>query len=120
MRELFTATKRETTYALASPPATSILPVPTTGNNANRGQISWKDRALFGEAYISYVFVIIYMYSDSAFSLNKVVRPAASVRILGGHLVDLVVKSTLCLYKPVEHCFDGVWRIKRRVARRGL
>ncbi|GBM97153.1 hypothetical protein AVEN_195495-1 [Araneus ventricosus] len=37
MCELFTATTRETTDALTSPRATSILPVPTTRNNANRG-----------------------------------------------------------------------------------
>ncbi|GBN11130.1 hypothetical protein AVEN_91328-1 [Araneus ventricosus] len=46
MRELFTATTRETTDALTSPRAISILPVSTTGNNANRGRNSWKDRPL--------------------------------------------------------------------------
>ncbi|GBN73080.1 hypothetical protein AVEN_409-1 [Araneus ventricosus] len=45
-RELFTETTRETTDALTSPRATLILPVPTTGNNANRGRNSWKDRRL--------------------------------------------------------------------------
>ncbi|GBL91338.1 hypothetical protein AVEN_203490-1 [Araneus ventricosus] len=44
MRELFTAITREATDALTSPQATSILSVPTTGNNANRGRNSWKDR----------------------------------------------------------------------------
>ncbi|GBM33285.1 hypothetical protein AVEN_101621-1 [Araneus ventricosus] len=44
--ELFTAIMRETTDALTSPRTTSILPVPTTGNNANRGRNSWKDRPL--------------------------------------------------------------------------
>ncbi|GBM49255.1 hypothetical protein AVEN_71002-1 [Araneus ventricosus] len=44
MCELFTAITRETTDALTSPRASSILPVPTTGNNANRGRNSWKDR----------------------------------------------------------------------------
>ncbi|GBN82190.1 hypothetical protein AVEN_145593-1 [Araneus ventricosus] len=46
MRELFTATAQETTDALTSPRATSILPVPTMGNNANLGRNSWKDRLL--------------------------------------------------------------------------
>ncbi|GBO41617.1 hypothetical protein AVEN_202443-1 [Araneus ventricosus] len=36
----------ETTDALTSPRATSILPVQTNGNNANRGRNSWKDRPL--------------------------------------------------------------------------
>ncbi|GBL89598.1 hypothetical protein AVEN_87916-1 [Araneus ventricosus] len=35
-----------TTDALASPLATSILPIPTTGNNANRGRNLWKDKPL--------------------------------------------------------------------------
>ncbi|GBN29290.1 hypothetical protein AVEN_47021-1 [Araneus ventricosus] len=46
MRELFTAITREATDALTSPRATSILSVPTTGNNANLGRNSWKDRPL--------------------------------------------------------------------------
>ncbi|GBM54501.1 hypothetical protein AVEN_189535-1 [Araneus ventricosus] len=46
MRELFTAIMREATDALTSPRATSILSVPTTGNNTNRGRNSWKDRLL--------------------------------------------------------------------------
>ncbi|GBO00003.1 hypothetical protein AVEN_23009-1 [Araneus ventricosus] len=44
MCELFTAIAPETTDALASPRATSILPVRTTGNNANRGRNAGKDR----------------------------------------------------------------------------
>ncbi|GBM57601.1 hypothetical protein AVEN_216348-1 [Araneus ventricosus] len=39
-RELLTITTQETTDALSSPRASSILPVPTTGNNANRGRNS--------------------------------------------------------------------------------
>ncbi|GBL75365.1 hypothetical protein AVEN_194563-1 [Araneus ventricosus] len=42
--ELFTTITRETTDALTSPRTTSILPVPTTRNNTNRGRNSWKDR----------------------------------------------------------------------------
>ncbi|GBM55005.1 hypothetical protein AVEN_54995-1 [Araneus ventricosus] len=42
--ELFTAITREATVGLTSPRATSILPLPTMGNNANRGRNSWKDR----------------------------------------------------------------------------
>ncbi|GBN36383.1 hypothetical protein AVEN_77325-1 [Araneus ventricosus] len=34
------------TDALTSPRATLILPLPTTGNNANRGRNLWKDRPL--------------------------------------------------------------------------
>ncbi|GBN27796.1 hypothetical protein AVEN_223938-1 [Araneus ventricosus] len=44
--ELFTATTRETTDALTSQRATSILRVPTTGNNTNRGRNMWKDRSM--------------------------------------------------------------------------
>ncbi|GBM43167.1 hypothetical protein AVEN_128492-1 [Araneus ventricosus] len=44
MSELFTSTTRETTDALISPPTTYILPVPTTGKNANHGRNLWKDR----------------------------------------------------------------------------
>ncbi|GBM97152.1 hypothetical protein AVEN_195494-1 [Araneus ventricosus] len=44
MRERFTATTRETIDTLTSPQATSILPLPTMGNNANRGRNSWKGR----------------------------------------------------------------------------
>ncbi|GBM59960.1 hypothetical protein AVEN_178210-1 [Araneus ventricosus] len=44
MCELFTEITRETTNALTSPGATSILPVPTMWNNANRGRNSWKAR----------------------------------------------------------------------------
>ncbi|GBM77432.1 hypothetical protein AVEN_107818-1 [Araneus ventricosus] len=48
MSELFTSTTQETTdkQQLTSPRATSIPPVPTTRNNANRGRNSWKDRPL--------------------------------------------------------------------------
>ncbi|GBO10085.1 hypothetical protein AVEN_177190-1 [Araneus ventricosus] len=46
MCELFTVITQETTDALTSPRATSILPVPTTGNNANSGRNSWKDKPL--------------------------------------------------------------------------
>ncbi|GBL98333.1 hypothetical protein AVEN_174115-1 [Araneus ventricosus] len=46
MCNLFTATTRETTDALTSPRATSVLPVPTTGNKANRRRNSRKDRPL--------------------------------------------------------------------------
>ncbi|GBL80434.1 hypothetical protein AVEN_92330-1 [Araneus ventricosus] len=42
--ELFNDITRETTDALTSPRATSIPPIPTIGNNANRGRNSWKDR----------------------------------------------------------------------------
>ncbi|GBN42642.1 hypothetical protein AVEN_108419-1 [Araneus ventricosus] len=44
MCEIFTAITGETTDALTSPRVTSVLPVPTMGNNANRGRNSWKDR----------------------------------------------------------------------------
>ncbi|GBN94328.1 hypothetical protein AVEN_33494-1 [Araneus ventricosus] len=40
MCELFTAIMWETTDALTSPRAASILPAPIMGNNANRGQNS--------------------------------------------------------------------------------
>ncbi|GBN06065.1 hypothetical protein AVEN_185283-1 [Araneus ventricosus] len=44
MCELFTSIARETPVALTSPQTTSILPVKKTGNNANHGRNSWKDR----------------------------------------------------------------------------
>ncbi|GBL82404.1 hypothetical protein AVEN_70901-1 [Araneus ventricosus] len=44
MCELFTAITLETTDLFTIPRATSILPVPTMGNNANRGRNSWEDR----------------------------------------------------------------------------
>ncbi|GBM63573.1 hypothetical protein AVEN_233048-1 [Araneus ventricosus] len=43
---LFTAIMREATDELTSPRATSILPAPTMGNNANLGRNSWKDKPL--------------------------------------------------------------------------
>ncbi|GBM30462.1 hypothetical protein AVEN_237691-1 [Araneus ventricosus] len=46
MCELFPAIERETTDALTSPRATSILPVPTMGNNSIRVRNSWKYRPL--------------------------------------------------------------------------
>ncbi|GBN32676.1 hypothetical protein AVEN_58425-1 [Araneus ventricosus] len=46
MHEIFTAITRETTDALTNPRVISILPVPTTGNKANRGRNLWKDRPL--------------------------------------------------------------------------
>ncbi|GBO22895.1 hypothetical protein AVEN_113756-1 [Araneus ventricosus] len=46
MRELFTTITGKATDALASPRGRSILPVPTMGNNANRGRNSWKGRPL--------------------------------------------------------------------------
>ncbi|GBO38271.1 hypothetical protein AVEN_274988-1 [Araneus ventricosus] len=46
MCKQFTATTRETTVVLTSPRAKSILPVPKTGKNANRGRNLWKDRLL--------------------------------------------------------------------------
>ncbi|GBM39062.1 hypothetical protein AVEN_190208-1 [Araneus ventricosus] len=54
MLELLTAIIREATDALASPRATSILSVPTTGNNANLGRNSWKERPL--ERSLSHYF----------------------------------------------------------------
>ncbi|GBM07474.1 hypothetical protein AVEN_100688-1 [Araneus ventricosus] len=44
MCELFTGIKQGTVNAFTSPRATSILPIPTIGNNTNRGRNSWEDK----------------------------------------------------------------------------